>query len=171
MDRNRDLAQGLSRVENKLSNQEFVVLTLNPTLVPGSPTAHSANDMLFASTELPNAVIAGRGALIKSVTVIDKDAQGIVASLFFTDQNITTAAGNAAENNTDAENATILGEVEIPAASYYDLANSKIATVPGIDLVVQPVDNGTSIYVFGHTDGTPTHTASGLTIRIGLQRL
>ena len=83
MDRNRDLAQGLSRVENKLSNQEFVVLTLNPTLVPGSPTAHSANDMLFASTELPNAVIAGRGALIKSVTVIDKDAQGIVASLFF----------------------------------------------------------------------------------------
>jgi len=168
MDRNRDLAQGLSRVENKLSNQEFVVLTLTPTLVPGSPTAHTADDMLFASTELPNAVIAGRGALIKSVTVIDDDAQGIVASLFFTDQDITTAAGNAAEDNTHAENATILGEVEIPAANYYALATSSIATVTGIDLVVQPADNGTSLYVFGHTDGTLTNTPSGLTIRIVL---
>ena len=42
---------------------------------------------------------------------------------------------------------------------------------PNIDLVVQPVDNGTSLYVFGHTDGTPSYTAGALTIRIGLQRL
>jgi len=168
MDRTRDLAQGLSRVENKLSNQEFVVLTLQPTV---TAETFAANDVWFASTELSNAVVAGRGALIKSITVIDDDAQSIVGSLFFTDQSIATAASGAAEDNTHAENQTILGEVEIPAASYVALDTSTIATVTGIDLVVQPADNGTSLYIFGHTDGTPAYTAAALTIRIGLQRL
>tara|TARA_R110000851_G_scaffold269957_1_gene422629 strand:+ start:38 stop:544 length:507 start_codon:yes stop_codon:yes gene_type:complete len=168
MDRTRDLAQGLSRVENKLSNQEFVVLTLQPTV---TAETFAANDVWFASTELPKAVVAGRGALIKSITVIDDDAQSIVGSLFFTDQSIATAASGAAEDNTHAENQTILGEVEIPAASYVALATSTIATVTGIDLVVQPANNETSLYIFGHTDGTPSYTAAALTIRIGLQRL
>ena len=153
MDRTRDLAQGLSRVENKLSNQEFVVLTLQPTV---TAETFAANDVWFASTELPKAVVAGRGALIKSITVIDDDAQSIVGS---------------SEDNTHAENQTILGEVEIPAASYVALATSTIATVTGIDLVVQPANNETSLYIFGHTDGTPSYTAAALTIRIGLQRL
>ena len=38
---------------NKIANQEYKVITVTPTIVPGSPPAFGAGDVFFAPVEIP----------------------------------------------------------------------------------------------------------------------
>ena len=131
--------------------------------------------ILFISTEIPFAIKKGRSALLKSIVVYDSADQEADFDVFITDEAITTAAANAAEANTDAENQTILTGVSFVEADYIDLAAGQLGIqkdpdVPGMGVVLRPSDKEqSSLWMFGVARDTPTYAAGSLLFKIGLE--
>ena len=150
----------------------FYVVEFTPVL---STDAYAANDILFISTEIPNAIPKGRGVKLVSLVVYDADDEEADFDFFFTDEQISTAAANAAEANTDAENQTILTGVSFVEADYIDLAAGQfgIQKEPdsGMGVVLKPSDaTSQSLWVFGVARDTPNFAAAtDLLFKIGLE--
>jgi hypothetical protein len=71
-------------------------------------------------------------------------------------------------NVSDADMAKAIGFVSFVAADYKDFGANRVATRQTY-LRYSPA-TGTSIYCAAYSDGTPTLTAAGLTITVGLGR-
>lgn len=145
-----------------------IVVTVTPTL---DTNAYTSGDLLFDSTEIANAVRANGGcAILQSVTAIDKDDQKLAMTLLFADANTDFGTANSAPDPDDTEAATVLGHVAIATGDYVDLGGASVACVRGIGLLLKAGAATTSLYIAAITGGTPTHTASGLVLKIGLLR-
>lgn len=145
-----------------------IVVTVTPTL---DTNAYTAGDLLFDSTEIANAVRANGGcAILQSVTIVDKDDQKLAMTLLFADAGTDFGTANSAPDPDDTEAATVLGHVAIATGDYVDLGGASVACVRGIGLLLKAGAATTSLYVAAITGGTPTHTASGLVLKIGLLR-
>jgi len=136
--------------------------------------AYTANDMLFVPIEVPLAIPAGKSAKLVSLCVIDKDDQEKALDILFFESAATTEDVNDAEGTDDANNNKLLTIVTIITDDYVDLASGQVATQkesdPGMGAVLRPNDKEqASFWLAGVTRSTPTHTASGLLIRIGLE--
>jgi hypothetical protein len=141
------------------------VISVTPTL---DTSAYASGDTLFDSTAVASAVRVSAGrAVLQSITVIDKDDQGVALDLFVFDSSVTFGTANAAPSISDADAAKCLGFAQVLAADYIDVGGAKIACVKNIGLPLEAA-SGTTLYIAAITRGTPTHTASGLVIRIGL---
>lgn len=131
--------------------------------------AYAANDVLFTATEIPNAVYAGKAALLAGVTVIDKDDQAAAGLdlYFFTVGTASMGARNApATSITDADAEEFLGRVSIASGDWEDVGGAKIARVNAGNIpLIGEGSPGTSIWMIGVTRGTPTPSVSGLVIR------
>ncbi len=144
-----------------------------PTLTAG---AYSANDVLFATMELPNILEPGTSGRIVSLNVLDKDDQGVQMELYFLKSNVALGTLNGAVSISDANAEEITCVVEID--DYVDLINSQYGTGESINglhqglhsaswpMIYTDTSAGTSVWVAGVTRGTPTHTASGLIFEI-----
>lgn len=143
------------------------VITLT---VSADTSAYADNDLLFDTQELPGAFRRNGGSsLIHSVTLIDQDDQGVAIDLVFLDDSGSLGTENSAVSVTDAVAQGIAGYVSIVAADYTDLVNSQVATVRGVGLQVQAASSDSSLYVAGIVrSGTPTYTASGLILKVGV---
>lgn len=145
-----------------------IVVTVTPTL---DTNAYTAGDLLFDSTEIANAVRANGGtAILQSITIIDKDDQKLGATLLFADANTDLGTPNSAPDPDDTEAATVIGHVAVAASDYVDLGGASVACIRGVGLLLKAGAATTSLYVAAITGGTPTHTASGLVLKIGLLR-
>lgn len=128
-------------------------------------------DVLADTQEIPNAfTVPGGTAVVESITILDKDDQGILGTMIFLRRNVSVGTEDAAPSITDANAAEVLGLVPIAATDYIDLTGCKIATLKNIGLSLQAAPESTSLYVALLTGGTPTHTANGLSAKIGLLR-
>ena len=140
-----------------------------------STSQYASADVLAATQELPDALLAPGGcAILQSLVVLDKDDQGAAMDIvFFRSEAAMGAAENAALAISDANAAEILTVVEIAAADYIDLINSQIACKgPSADGmgVILTATSGQSLYVAAISRGTGTYTAAGLVLKIGLLR-
>lgn len=146
----------------------------NPRLIDVTPVCEAATydaaDVLFPTTEVPNAVSRSGGTSeLTSVTLLDLDDNtAAVITLYFLRSNVALGTANAAISITDANAAELLGFVTLAAADFKDLIASTIACVRNIGLIVRPT-TGTSIWVAGACAGTPTQTASGIKLRLGFR--
>jgi hypothetical protein len=133
--------------------------------------AYADGDVLFDTQEIANAVrVNGDTCILQSVHVIDIDDQGKEMDLIFFNAATSLGTENSAPDIDDSDVLTTLGKVNISADDYIDLGANRIATVQGIGLVLEAGAATTSLYVAGITRGTPTHSATGLTIKFGLLR-
>ena len=147
-------------------NFRSVAVDFTPTL---DTNAYAQNDILF---DLQAAAL-GQGDRVKGTingfTLIDKDDQGNQLTLVISDSS-TASLGtvNSAVTISDADAATILGYVDT-GETYEDFVNSKLVKPSAFTPIPFSSDNG-SIYVGAILRGaaTPTHTASGITIRLHL---
>ncbi len=147
-------------------NFRSVVVDVTPVLSTG---AYAQNDVLFDFTD----VDLGQGSpvrgTINAFTLLDKDDNGNQVSVFVSDSS-TASLGtvNSAVTITDADAATILGYVDT-GETYEDLIASKIVRPSAFSPIGFNSSTG-SIYVGGVLRGavTPTHTASGIVIRLYL---
>jgi hypothetical protein len=147
-------------------NFRSVVVDVTPVLTTG---AYAQNDVLFDFTD----VDLGQGSpvrgTINAFTLLDKDDNGNQVSVFVSD-SATASLGtvNSAVTITDADAATILGYVDT-GETYEDLIASKIVRPSAFAPIGFNSSTG-SIYVGGVLRGavTPTHTASGIVIRLYL---
>jgi len=87
-----------------------------------------------------------------------------------------TAQGtiNAAWSPTDAMSEEILGRVVLAGGDFEDYTNNQMVfkELPddGMGVILEPTE-GFDLYLFGVSRGTPTFSASGLVIKIGLSRI
>lgn len=136
-------------------------------------TGAYANGDLLADTQTISDVFLdndGTGK-ITSLTVIDQDDQTLYSfSLWFMDGTGTLGSENSAPSGADAAALAVLGKVDFATADGLDLGGSKVYSKTGLSIPVKAIagtnDLGIAAIV---TTGTPTHTASGVRVRIGME--
>lgn len=109
--------------------------------------------------------VNGGAGVIRSVLLLDKDDQNVNATLwlFRGELTNTTHTANAAFNLHDDDLTTFVGAVLID--SYFDGVSNRAAFEQPA-LYYQCASSDTALYAVLVTAGTPTHTASGLTLRL-----
>jgi len=134
-------------------------------------TSAYANGDLLADTQSIDAFfkdVDGTG-LIQSVALIDTDDQTLYSfSVWFLDGSGSLGTENSAPSATDAVCLTVLAKVDFATTDGLDLGGSKVYSKTGLSIPVKAIagtdDLGVAVVV---TTGTPTHTASGIKLRIG----
>lgn len=134
--------------------------------------AYHSGDVLFDSVEIANAARAnGTGVELVSLVARDKDDQAAAAmTLYFFNANTSLGTKNAAPDIDDTEIDTLVGMLTIPASAWVDVGASKVAVMPNVGLLMHPGGASTSLYVAATTAGTPTQTASGITLTLNFVR-
>lgn len=151
----------------KTQNIDIVsVLDVTPTL---DTSAYDSGDVLFDTTAMTAVFrINGAAMTVDSLTVLDEDDQGIAFDLYFLDTNTSLGTFNTAPNISDANARKILGWVPVASGDYKDLGGAKVATVRNIGLKLKADSGADDLYIAAVTGGTPTHTASGLKLKLGV---
>lgn len=157
----------------EISNFKDVVVAVTPTL---DTSAYASGDTLFNSTVVQVLTAAPTGSSarglrgrIASVTVLDKDDQNTGMTLFFLRSNVTFGTANAAPSISDANAENIIGRVTIAAADYTDLGGCDFAQAHNLNIPFVLPSNQRELYVAAITNGTPTHTASGIVLRVAVE--
>lgn len=133
-------------------------------------SAYADGDLLADTQGITSAFrVADGTGVIESIMVLDEDDQGTAMDLIFMGSSATLGTENSAPSVSDANARDILGRVRIDAADFVDLGGCRVATRLGVGLVVKAASGTTTLYIGAVTrGGTPTYTASGVRVRIGL---
>lgn len=113
----------------------------------------------------------GCGAgLLKSLTLIDKDDQKAALDIYFFSAAVVLGTENGAPSISDADCLECLGVVPIAAADYKDLGGVSMAIIKNIDMILKPVVDTQNVYIgMVNGSGTPTYTAAGMKLRLGIE--
>ena len=135
-------------------------------------SAYANGDLLADTQSVSDAFrfIDGTG-LIRSLTVIDQDDQTLYTfSVWFLDGTGSLGTENSAPSATDAVCLTVLAKVDFATTDGLDLGGSKVYSKTGLSIPVKAItgtdDLGIAAIV---TTGTPTHSASGIRVRMGVE--
>lgn len=132
---------------------------------------YASGDVLFVTTAVLGAIRHpdGKGVL-RAITVRDKDDQGVAIIVYFLRANAALGTINSPASISDANADYITGWVDVAAASYDDLGGVKVAQETDLYVPLQAAAGGRTLYVAAITSGgTPTHTASGITIDLWIE--
>lgn len=145
----------------------YLVIDATPTL---DTSAYASGDRLGSLITLTGAGPGGfHGAVLESVAVLDKDKQGAALKVLFFDRQPTiSSADNAPLDISSAQSAGFLAHVSVAAADYVSTASSKLGytqSLRGVALVPSSAGVQETLYAQLVSAGTPTYTASGLTVR------
>lgn len=150
-----------------MTETRFYDLTLS------TDTSAYANGDLLADTQSITDVFRQNdgGGIVRSITVIDTDDQTLYTfSIYFLSGTGSLGTENAAPSATDAVCQTVLGRVDFATTDGIDLGGSKVYSKTGLAVPVKGITGTTNLGVAAVViTGTPTHTASGIKIRIGIE--
>lgn len=142
-------------------------------LTLSTDTSIYANGDLLADTQSLTGVFRQNdaGGLVRSVMVVDTDDQTLYTfSLYFLDGTGSLGTENSAPSATDAVCQTVLARVDFATADGLDLGGSKVYSKTGLSIPVKSISGTKNLGVAAVIiTGTPTHTASGVKIRIGIE--
>lgn len=134
--------------------------------------AYTANDVLADFQEIPDFVRRNGGiAKIISFAVVDEDDQAAAAmDFYFADAAVSLGTENDVVSITDAHTRSIIGKIAVASTDFEDLINAKAAFLNNVNLLIKAADSTNSIWIGATTAGTPTQTASGIRVRIGVEQ-
>lgn len=144
------------------------VVSVTPTVL--NSDAYDAGDVIFGAVEIPNCIpLAGGSAYLDSIVcrcLADQKAQMHLVLM-----NAATSLGtkDAAPDIDDTEVLTVLGTVELLAASYIDLGANSVLTKAAIGLPVQAASGSKSLWVAGFSTGTPTYATGSVRLDFGFR--
>lgn len=139
---------------------------LSVTTTDAETTALDAGDSVCDTLlQFTNAAVAsgGSGHILRAV-LIDADDQGIEADLYLFSGSVTIPASDAAWSLSDADAAKLIDTITF--AAYEDHANNRTSVVRPAPPIPYKLDSGTTLYGALVTRGTPTYTATGLTVKL-----
>ena len=156
----------------RTGKSDYKIIRVRPTLTEDS--AYTAGDVIFNTTEIPNAVIGNGGcSKLLACFVIDENEQADDFELHF--MQVNTAFATAGMHNTaditddNLEAAKILGValVDISEGVTTELDNARIIRAQltnqvgggesSTPFLIQAEDNSTSVYFTAIHKGTPTY--------------
>lgn len=146
---------------------QTVVLDVTPVL---DTSAYTSGDVLFVPIEVTAAArYVGARVELHSIIVSDGDDQNCDIDLVFSNADITLGTINSAVSISDADAAKIIGYVTLGSAEMKDLINSRLYVLGNIGQTLQLGSATNSLWLSGICrSGTPTYTASGMKIKLGL---
>jgi hypothetical protein len=134
-------------------------------------SAYASGD-LIADTQQIDAFfrVADGTGVINSINIIDEDAQGVALYIIFMSTSTSLGTENSAPNISDANlTAGFQGIVAVATTDYVTISGTKVATIKNIGLPVKAASGTDDLYIAVlNATGTPTFTASGLEMRIGV---
>ena len=153
----------------------FKVIRVTPTL---STDAYANGDVLFTTTEIPNAVIGNGGcSKLISVSIVSQNTTLVDMDIVFMQESTNLGTINAAVDiaDSDLEAAKMLGYVSLDGSnSGISLVNSVLFTTAAgaegttqldrsFPILLQAEDDSTSVYFSAILrDQTPTYAADDL---------
>jgi len=133
--------------------------------------AYASGDLLAETQSFTGVRVNAGRAVLQSLTVVDEDDQGVAFTVYFLSANNTFGAENAAPSISDAGALDILGFVDVGVGDYKDLGGVKVACLKAIGLCLKASAGSQLIYLaVVNGAGTPTFTASGVKLILGLRQ-
>jgi hypothetical protein len=134
-------------------------------------SAYANGDLLADTQAIDGALRLTNGTgIVNSIVVIDTDDQTLYTfSVWLLDVSTTLGTENSAPTAADAAALGVLGKVDFATTDGLDLGDAKVYVKTGLNIPVKAIadtdDLGVAMIV---TTGTPTHSASGIRVRIGI---
>jgi len=135
-------------------------------------SAYASGDVL-ADTQILAACMRAddETGVLHSLTLVDKDDQGVAMKVLIFDANVSLGTENSAPSISDANAASIIGIIDIVAGDWVDLGGVRVCNLRNLGIVIQPATGTDDVYVaLLNGTGTPTFTASGIVGRFGFLR-
>jgi len=140
-----------------------VTMTLNTS-------QYTASDLL-ADAQLVSGLFRVTDGLaeLDSIVVIDEDDQGAAFDIYFTNIASSWGTENSAPSISDANARSVQAIVPIATGDYKDLGGVRVACIKNIGAILQAKSGSKDIYVaIVNGSGTPTYTANGIRLKIGV---
>ncbi len=153
--------------QNVRVNGASVLLDVDLTL---DTNIYASGDVLADTQIVSGAFRVGDGTgILQNMTVIDSDDQGAAFDVYFLSSNVSMGTENAGPSISDANAKSIVSRVQVGTGDYYDLGGVKIAEVTGLARVLMATSGTKDLYVaVVNGTGTPTYTATGVRLRLGI---
>ena len=137
-------------------------------------SAYTAGDVL-ADTQTTGLSVSKTQTLdarIRTITVVDQDDQGAAFDIYFLTGNVSLGPENSPPNISDANALNIIARVPVLTTDYADLGGVRIAYIRALDIPFEVSSNTsspTTLYVgIINGAGTPTYSATGIILRLGI---
>lgn len=132
-------------------------------------SAYASGDVLADTQPITNFFRTADDLMyLDSITLLDKDDQGVAMSIVILSANVSFGTENSAPSITDTNAENILAIIDVPASGWYDVGGAKVQRVNFAPVVVKPASGTRNLYVaLWNGTGTPTFTASGIIGKFG----
>jgi len=148
---------------------EYVIKTVTLSL---DTAQYGSGDLLAAPQEIADACPGGRGAILHSLVVLDKDDQGGSLEFLFTSSSVSFGTENAAFAISQASAGAIQARVPVASGDFTDYGSFRYAqygpTATGMGGMLK--STGSSLWLGAISRDTKTHSASGIIVQVGLVR-
>lgn len=150
-------------VASRLPRLTDVALSLDTNI-------YASGDLLADSQQIDAAFsIADGTGILHSIMVIDQDDQKAAFDIFLLSANVSMGSENSGPSISDADALNVLCRIPVGTGDYYDLGGVSVAGLSGLNRIVKAVSGTDDLYVaVVNGTGTPTYTATGVTLRIGI---
>jgi hypothetical protein len=153
----------MSQDVNNFKTRDYsLTLSLDTNAYTSGDVLAAPQEVSLADANAPGGFIKGR---VTSITVLDKDDQGLALDVVVMKSEVTLGTENAAVSISDTDAEAIAGIVSV--TSYIDLINSRFASA-----LMDPVEftvTDKSLWIGAIARGAPTHTASGIVLTLSVQ--
>jgi hypothetical protein len=136
---------------------------------------YATTDLLTDTQAITDLYRSSRPCILYDLRLVDEDDQGTAVDIYFLRSNTSLGTENAAFAPTDAMSREIVKKIAIAAGDFTDEGLYRVAQKSlsdGIGCVLAPSTDTSIGYVATVCrSGTPTYSASGLRLYIGVARL
>jgi hypothetical protein len=132
---------------------------------------YATDDLLADTQEIASVFVNSHPVALFDLRIVDEDDQGTAVDIYLLRSNTSLGTENNAFAPTDAMSREMLKRIVIAAGDWYDEGAFRVASkaLPdGIGCILKPT-SGTSLYIAAVCrSGTPTYTANGIRVQLGL---
>jgi len=146
------------------------ITTLFDVTLSLDTAAYAAGDVLADTQVLTALFRIGDGTgVLQSIQVIDQDDQKQAIDFYYSSANVSLGTENSAPSISGANAVNLVGPFSVAAADYKDLGGVSVAKTGNIGQPIKAATGTSNGYIAAICNsGTPTYTAAGIKLRIGV---
>ena len=151
----------------RISTDGISLIKVAGSSIAVNTTAYADGDLVGGKITLTDVVPQRKGGILQTVVLHDLDAQdaSLILIIWDLDPSSTTFTNNSVLDIADADLPNVVAKVRISNLDYDDFSDNSIGEVDNLSIPLR----GNLLYAALVSDGaTPTYTANGLSMSLGL---